>query len=680
MSRRLLLLSGLLALCVVKTPPANAEEGLDEIVVTATRLSQPLPTAPLSISVIRGDDITLGRQQLGIDEALLSVPGLFIQDRYNFAQDLRIAIRGFGARSSFGIRGVKLIVDDIPLTLPDGQGQLDSLDLASAASIEVIRGPAAAYYGNASGGLIRVRSEAPPDEPYIDVGLAGGADGFARARFRAAGRVGATGYVLSTSALDYDGFRDHARTRQRSANLTLTRSVGATGELTLSANVADQPLAEDPGGVNAALADTDPAAARDRNVEFDAGEVLEQWRVAVTYRHALTASIEARWRIYGVDRDFSNKLPFVGGGQVDLDREFRGGGLELAGTVSPKIRWLVGLDVDDQNDRRLRFDNVSGVRGPLAFAQRETVRSDALFATLSVEPAERWLFNIGARYDRLRFRVRDTFLADGDDSGQRRFEQFSPVVGASIRLTDRIVAFANAARSFETPTTTEFANPTGGGFNPALEPQIANSAEIGLRWQSGESLRASIVYYDIRLNDELTPFEIASQPDRNFFENAGRSRRNGVEATLDWRPQQHWRVALAYTGSDFRFTRFTTTDGEDLTGRRTPGIPRHLFTLSADYRTDRYFVGAEFVRAGRMTLTNSGSAEQGPYSVIAARAGRTWETPNSRWRLHLGVNNAGNERYPANTRINAFGGRYFEAAPPRYLYAGFDWRFAHARR
>ncbi|MEM8983394.1 MAG: TonB-dependent receptor [Pseudomonadota bacterium] len=668
--------------CILALLPAAVaaqQAPVEEIVVTATRLPQSAANVPFAISIV--DDLDAGYQQVGLDEALTRVPGVFLQDRYNFAQDLRIAIRGFGARSSFGIRGVKLVVDGIPLTLPDGQGQLDSLDLASAERVEILRGPAAALYGNAAGGLIKVTSERAGATPYAAAGLGVGADGFRRATAKWSAGFEGQGLLLSASALDFDGFRSHARTRQRLFNGVYRRATGGDGELVVTANIADQPLAEDPGGVNAAQASAEPASARSQNVQFDAGEALTQWRLGVSWDRAAGADKRMVWRAYAVDRDFSNRLPFTSAGQVDLDRQVFGAGVTLSRASTSSLRWLLGLDIDEQRDRRQRFDNLDGSRGPQQLDQQEDVRAAGVFAALVYAPTDRWQFTVGGRYDWLRFRVTDDFLADGNDSGLRRFRQFSPQLGAVVALNDGWSMFANVARSFESPTTTEYANPAGGGFNPTIEPAIARSAEIGWRWRRTAFLSAEFTVFRIDLRDELIPFELASEPGRDFFANAGTSRRDGAELSLAWAATKDLSIESAITLNDFRFRRFVADDGSDFSGLRTPGIPRHIVAVSAQYQfSDNGFAALDITRFGAIALNNIGSEQQRAYTVVGLRSGWTFAPSRHAIRLTAGINNLLDEDYPANVRINAFGGRFFEPAPPRHLYVGLEWRFGQAKR
>ena len=257
----------------------TASDALDEIVVTATRMESSLRDVARSVSIVNKDRIQNATQQLGMDEALAGVPGLYIQNRYNFSGDLRVAMRGFGARSSFGIRGIRVYVDGIPETLPDGQSGVDSIDLGSAQSIEVLRGPASSLYGNASGGVIAVSSELGDTEPYVEGKIAAGEFGYQQYGLKTAGQINSADYLLNISRTELDGYRDHAKYRGTQLNGRLGIPFNENDRLLVAVNLAEQPIAQDPGGINAAQAALDPSSARDRNVQFDAGETVEQQRI-----------------------------------------------------------------------------------------------------------------------------------------------------------------------------------------------------------------------------------------------------------------------------------------------------------------------------------------------------------------------------------------------------------------
>ena len=256
----------------------NDATGLDEIIVRATRLDKRINEVPAAISVVTRDDIQRGRQQLALDESLAAIPGVFIQSRYNFSRDLRIAIRGFGARSGFGIRGVKILVDGIPESLPDGQGQSDAIDLGSTAQIEVIRGPSSSLYGNASGGVINITSERGPAIPFAETRLTVGEFDYSQVQLKTGGDTGRLNYLVNFSKMDFDGYRAHSQAENTLLNARFVYTINDESELGLVLNATDQPVANDPGGIDLAQAEADPTSARQRNVDFDTGEVERRWR------------------------------------------------------------------------------------------------------------------------------------------------------------------------------------------------------------------------------------------------------------------------------------------------------------------------------------------------------------------------------------------------------------------
>ena len=665
-------------------PEARDTTGIDEIEVRATRTPKPLDKVPAAISVVTQEAIQRGRQQLGLDESLAAVPGLFMQGRYNFAQDLRIAIRGFGARSNFGIRGVKILVDGIPESLPDGQAQSDGIDLGSAGQIEVIRGPASSLYGNASGGVIHIATERGPTEPFVESRLSTGDFGFRKLQLKAGGDTGRLNYLVNISELQYDGHRDHSETEDTLLNARLVYTIDDSSEFGVVVNVTDQPVANDPGGITLQDAQADPTQARQRNVDFDAGEALDQQRLGLDYRKAIGDKGELQLRNYYVWRDFANKLPFTGGGAVQFDRSFVGGGASYTHAGSFRDRpntLIVGFDIDRQDDERQRFDNNMGVLGALAFDQTELVTSLGVFIQNEIELSDKLALTVGLRYDEVEFDVDDHFLSDGDDSGQRTLSETSPMFGLVYSATDSTSLYATYSTSFETPTTTEFANPSGaGGFNPGIDPQTAENFEVGIRGLIGHRNRYEVSVFTMDVDDELIPFELAAQPGRDFFSNAGKSSRRGAEFAFSSEPINNLSFTLAYTYSDFEFDRFLDDNDNDFSGHAIPGIPDDLLRAELAYRHPSGFYGAvDVLDVGSFFVDNANSIATESYTVANLRAGFT-DLRFGRWVVSpfVGINNLRDAVYPANVRINAFGGRFFEPAPDRHYYGGVSVRYTFA--
>lgn len=655
----------------------SSAQSLDEIVVQATRLETPSAQLPIASSVVEAAQISLAQPLLGLDESLSGVPGLFMQNRFNFAQDLRISMRGFGARAAFGIRGIRIVVDGVPETLADGQGGVDGIDLGSAERIEVLRGGASALYGNAGGGVILVESERGGEQAEINARLASGSFGYQRAQLKAKGEYVRLNYLLSASALSIDGYRAHSEAENNQLNARLEYALDERSNLLASLHVTDQPVANDAGGINAMQASLNPRSARDANIALKAGEALSQMRLGLRYRREIGTDGSLQLHSYYSDRDFAGLLPFAAGGAIDLQRVYAGGGAhyrrEITG-VGLVHNIVAGLEYDKQDDDRTRFFNNGGQRGAVTLLQNEQVTNAALFVQDDIEVSPRFRLLIGARFDRVQFRVRDAFLSDGDDSGARTLSRVSPMLGASWRLSDSLLWYANIAQSFETPTTTELANPsTVGGFNPLLDPQLARSHEIGLRVQASANQYVEAAIYRIDLRDELIGFELAQFPGRDFFANAGATQRRGLE--LAWRvnASEQWQASFAYTYADYVFEKFIDNNGNDFAANTVPGTPQHILQAQLNYEsTDGAYAVLEALHVSDQFVNNANTNLASGHSLFNLRGGKRFVHGDWHIAPYLSISNLLDRRYTANARTNAFGGRYFEPGPTRAIILGIS--------
>lgn len=673
--------------------PAHAQDGatggvtrstmppLEEIIVRSTRLETSLQHVPAAVSVVSKDDIQIARQQLGLDESLTRVPGLFMQNRFNFAQDLRVSIRGFGARANFGIRGVKILVDGIPETLPDGQGSVDGLDIGATEQIEVIRGPSSSLYGNASGGVISLTTEPPPDEPFAEVHASTGRYGYQRIQLKAGGSGERVGYLLSAADTQYDGYRELSRFENRQLTGRFTFDLGGDRELLTVVNFTDQPVADDPGGLTAQLVAENPRAAWPTHVTFRAGEALDQQRIGFVYSMPLGDGHSLTARNYYVWRDFENSLAFANGGIVHFDRFYAGGGLTYTFDgfwLDRPNRLIVGFDYDSQDDDRRRFDNLSGTRGALTFDQNESVKSTGIFLQNELSINENLLLTMGLRLDEVEFDVTDHFLADGDDSGRRKLDGTSPMLGLTYTISPSMSAYATYSTAFETPSTTEFANPTGGGgFNPILDPQEATNLEIGIRGLLAERHRYEVALFSIDVDDELIPFALPETPGRVYYQNAGRSTRNGLEFSLVSQPTDSLQATFAYTYSDFKFDRFVDDSGV-FNGNVIPGTAKHVLFGELSYRNARgLFAALDVLHVDDQYVNNANTAVNDAYTLTNLRVGYEYTTGALIVTPYVGVQNLFDETYNANVRVNDALGRFFEPGPRRNGFAGVsvNWRY-----
>ena len=662
--------------CLTYAPVFADDAPLDEIVVSATRMESTIRDVTRALSVVNKERIQAATQQLALDEALAGVPGLYMQNRYNFAQDLRVSLRGFGARSSFGIRGIRIFVDDIPESLPDGQAQVDSIDIGSAERIEILRGPSSSLYGNASGGVISVQSELGNSSPYAEVRVAAGDYGFRKLQLKSAGAMNSVAYLFNASRQEIDGYRDHSLAEGSMVNAKVAYDLTKIDRLVISLNHTDQPTADDPGGISAEQAAADPRSARDLNVSFNAGESLNQQRVGLVYRHDGETN-DLMLRSYFVWREFGNVLPFTAGGMVDLDRFFYGGGAQYSvGLLADKALSLTtGFDVDLQDDDRKRFDNNAGSRGVLVFDQNEFVTAAGAYANVRYAISDALNVDAGLRLDNIDFDVTDNYLVDGDDSGVLDFQETSASVGINLSLGPGAL-FASYSDSFETPTTTELANPDGsGGFNPSLKAQTAVNYEIGFRGDSADVFYEVVIFH-IDLEDELIPYELPAFPGRTFFQNAGKSSRQGIETALSWRSESGLGVDVSYTYSDFTYDEFMDDSGNDFAGKQLPGLPRHFGYLGLSYQSEKGLYGTvEASYSGSLYANNANDVSVDSYVVSNIRTGYRMHTGRWLFEPYVGINNLFDTTYNSNIRVNAFGGRYYEPAPERNIYVGFVTRF-----
>lgn len=656
---------------------AASEETLEEIVVTATRLPAPARQLPFAIARVDKNEIQSARQQLGLDEALAGVPGLFFQNRYNFAQDLRIAIRGFGARANFGIRGIRLIADDIPLTLPDGQGSVDAIDLGSADSIEVIRGPFSAVYGAASGGVILINSEQGPESPFLSGRVNVGSYDFIQGQVKAGGQSGRLNYMANISSTELDGYRDHSKFETRLLNTRLRYRFDDSTRLTVVINAVDSPRADDPGGLNSREVEANRRQAAPRNLSFNAGESLDQQSLGAALQKMYGDS-ELMLNGFYVNRDFNNRLPFDvnsngQGGSVDLDRSFYGLGVRWTQPFTNHARLIFGGEYAAQRDHRKRFANDFGTLGDLTTDQDEDVSDYAAFIQAMWPAGERLSLNAGARYDRLEYRIRNRLGEDG--SGNIDFNALSPMAGVSWALSDRANIYANVSQSFDPPATTELANPEGAtGFNQMLDEQTALNIELGFKGKTGR-FAYELAAFMIDVDDAIVPFELEGSG-QSFFENAGSSSHDGIEASLIFNLSEGLSASLSYTYSDFEFDEFQGLDGEDYSGNRIPGIPRHLTQAGFRWQPrEDLMLSFDVLHASSYFANNANTVEAGDHTVADFRFEYRWQGSKIEASPFAGINNVFDEEYSGNVRLNAGFGRYFEPAPERNVYAGIEVRW-----
>ncbi len=649
---------------------------IDPIMVTSPRVERDIMETPQAVSVVEPEDIQDGRQGLQLDESLNRVPGVFMQNRYNFAQNLRVSIRGFGARAPFGIRGIRVFVDGIPETLPDGQSQVDGIDLESVDRIEVIRGPSSALYGNATGGVLDIRTMDGPEDRYVELRGTAGSDDFRRYGIRGGGQEGALNYHYSAWEMAYDGFREQSETRKQMFNGKARYDFDRSRSLTTVFTAYNQPLGEDPGGVTRDEVRQNRRAAAPNSIALDAGQDIQQRRLGFIYQDANVAGGTLRARTFYTTRDFEQQLPFPGDSLVGFERDFYGVGVDYSNTFALgafPVRYIVGAEVDEQRDDRYRFNSFTGNQ---VQDERQKATAAGVFAQGDIGLTDRLDLTLAGRLDRVRFRIDDRG-DEPDVSGSETFNEGSFSTGLSYQLLPAHRVYAQVGSSYQTPTFTEFAQiddagEITGGFNPDLDSQRAVNFEVGAKGFLGERTRYDLALFLVRTRDEI----VNTGTDPNQFENAGRTRRYGAELGVEHFVTPRFSVAGAYTYSDFKFRDFETEDGDNLKGNRLGGLPRHAFFGELAWREPGgAYAILDTLLVGRVYADNANEENVAGYGVVNVRVGTTQRVGVSDVETFVAVNNLLDKEYFSNVRVDAGFGRFFEPAPGRNVFGGVRARF-----
>ncbi|HEX5754340.1 MAG TPA: TonB-dependent receptor [Archangium sp.] len=650
---------------------ASAPAAPRETTVVAPRVPTPLNRTPAAVSVVEREDIQEGRATLGLHESLVGVPGLVTQSRNNAAQDLRLSIRGFGARSAFGIRGITVRVDGFPETLPDGQSNVDSLDMASAERVEVLRGLASSLYGNAAGGVVSITTEEGPERPFVEARTVNGDNGLWKLNVKGGGKSGDVRWMVGASRLAQQGWRRLSGTEQVLLNGKVGWTPDGSSEWKAVLSLVDAPEAGDAGGLTRAEVESDPQQASPLNAQYRAGESVRQGRLGLTYRRRLGEAHEVEASGFLALRGFQNALPQT---VVAFDRTF--GGMSVRyGNRTPLLglrsRFTVGAEVQSQADRRKNFDNVEGQPGSaLQLDQDEGVLGLGVFAQEEWELRERLTLVAGARYDVSRYTVEDFLREDGDGTGARTFQQPTGRLGLIWAPVPEVSVFASATQAFEAPTTTELAVPAGagGGLSRDLKPQRSNGVELGARGLLGGRLRYDVALFSVWIRDGLVRFE--DERARAYFRNTGRSRHMGAEVALEAKVTEELRVRAAYNALQATF-RDSVSQGRQLRGKQVPGIPANQVSAEAVYQhASGARAAVEVFSAGGLYADDANTVREHTAWVVNARLGHRFTMGVFEVSPFVGFQNLLSARYSDNVRVNASRGRYFEPAPPLSVYAG----------
>ncbi|MBS7778745.1 TonB-dependent receptor [Acidovorax sp. CCYZU-2555] len=673
------------------------EARLPEIMVHSTLGGTSLEQTPASVSVIDADQMRDRQLQVNLSESLSGVPGLQINNRQNYAQDLQLSVRGYGARSTFGLRGVRLYVDGIPATMPDGQGALSHIDISSLERVEVLRGPYSALYGNSAGGVISMYTETPTGRPTVEGGYSVGSNGQKRISGKASGQTAqGLSYVLSASRYLTDGYRDHSAADRNVANAKLSTAIGDDARLTIVANTMKS-NAQDAQGLTWEQWQANPrrASFRADNGEavaekFNTRKSLEQTQVGATYERRLSGTQSVSLTAYAGHRSMEQyqSLPVAtqapaghAGGVIDMSRDYAGLDARWTGrfdNAPVPVTVTAGLAFDTMKEDRQGYENFIGsqlgVKGALRRNEDNTVTSIDPYVQATWQLAPTWSLGTGLRYSHVKFESDDRYIRAGnpDDSGSVTHSQALPVISLSHQLTPEKTVYVSAGRGFETPTFAELSYRTGsiGGLNLDLQPSASTQYEVGFRERLTGAVKGgwSAALFHSRTSDEIV--SAGASNGRTTYRNAGDTRRQGLELQADLRLAPQWKVQAAYTYLDATFRQ---ASGSAAAGNMLPGLSKQHLSVGLDYDlTSAWRLGVSAEHASKVYVNDANSASAPGYTVAAASVGYRKVMGPWTLRAFARVDNLFDRKYVGSVIVNDGNSRFFEGAPGRQWMTGIS--------
>lgn len=667
--------------------------------VNASRLELSPFDVPAALSVVRVSPAQTGQPGVNLSEALIGVPGILARDRQNYAQDEQISIRGFGARSTFGVRSIRIYMDGIPATLPDGQGQVSQFNLDSADRVEVLRGPFSVLYGNAAGGVVQLWSAEGSDVPQTTIGIYGGSNDSFKYGATTRGRVGSVDYSVAASEFLSGGYREHSRVRRESVNARFGIDLGDQRKLTLVVNRFDQPEAQDPLGLARAQIDDDPRQATAVASQFDTRKSAAQNQLGAIYEQSLTVDDQVRLMAYYGYRSIvqylsipssTQKNPLQSGGIVAPDTRYGGADARWthAGILAGgDFQFVLGASGDYQRQHRTGYENFVGnnlgVRGALRRNEHDNVDNVASYAQWYWHFAQRWSLLLGLRHDEVRFSEHDFYVTarNPDDSGNAQYSATTPVAGIEFRPSRHLRIYTSYGSGFETPTYNELGYRSDGqaGLDFNLRPARSRNLETGLKWQLNDELEFDAAAFRSDTRHELAV--ATNQNGRATYQNVGDTRRQGIEMSFtgELAPAWHLGAALTHVQASFR-SGFLSCSGTPCvaptasvtSGSRLPGVPENYASLRLEHGRDLgWREGVTLSAVGSVTVNDIDSQRAAGYGLVGFDVSYGFALGgSSRLQLSARVDNLADRRYIGSVIVNDGNGRYFEPGPDRSYMLG----------
>ena len=679
--------------------PAKRTVLLPVVKVNASRMAVSPFDLPAALTVVEVAPTSAAKPGINLSESLVGVPGIIARDRQNYAQDEQISIRGFGGRATFGVRSIRLYVDGIPATLPDGQGQVSHFNLDSADRVEVLRGPFSVLYGNAAGGVVQMYSADGTAVPQTTIGMVGGSNDTFRYSADTRGIVGPVDYNIAASEFVSGGYRQHSRVHRESDNAKFGIDLGKKRKLTVVLNRFYQPTAQDELGLTRAQVNVDPRQAAPVALQYNTRKSSKQMQLGLIYDQQVGEDDKLRAMVYHGQRSITQflsippstqKNPLQSGGVVEPDTDY--GGTDLRWTHSGDLldrnyEFILGVSVDYQHQRRLGFENFIGsqlgVIGKLRRNENDDVDNVDEYAQWYWHFAERWSLLLGLRHDDVHFHEQDFYITktNPDDSGRVTYSATTPVVGVQFSPADNLRLYASYGKGFETPSYNELGYRSDGqaGLAFNLQPQRSRNEEVGAKWQIVPALEFDAAAFRADTRNELTVN--TNQNGRATYQNVGSSRRQGMEFSLTGQLGNDWQLSAGFTHLQARFrSDFLTCTSTPCAAPHTqvsagtpiPGVPDNYGSLRLQHGAGLgWNEGITLDGVGSVTVNDTDTQRAAGYGLVNIDASYTFALgTTTRLQLSASVDNVGDRRYIGSVIVNDGNGRYFEPGTDRTYMLG----------
>jgi iron complex outermembrane receptor protein len=670
---------------------AQTEQPTDSILVQSGRLTQRQFDAPTAIYTIDAETIRNSGPQVNLSDVLARAPGVVALNRNNYAQDVQISVRGFGARSAFGLRGFRLITDGIPATTPDGQGQASTVSLTSAEKIEVLTGPLAQLYGNSAGGVIQVFTREADLTPTAQAQIFKGSYGLERTDWQFSQRAGKVGFVADYSTFDIQGYRNNSQARREQLNSVVTADLSADTRLKLIANVFRMPFAKDPLGLTAAQFLTNPKQAGNFALVNDSRKTVNQEQAGAVLEHKLDKDSRIQARIYGGNRENLQyqAASATAGSWVGLERDFHGLGLQIQGKQNLQggkaVDWVAGFDQDYAGENRQGGSAAAGQKtGNVNRKELNESSNRDYFAQANWRVMPDWTFVTGVRQSHVQLKSKDDYLTDGvNGSGSVSYKAANPVMGATWHVSDHLNIYLNQGKGFETPTLSESVytksgNAVIGLFNANLIPSRSQHLELGSKWTPSPSTRVDAAAFRIKTDNEIvTSLSVGG---RTAFTNASETWREGLELSARHTFNSNWRTQLTATVMNAEYA-----NGTSLAGKSLPGIPQKQLFTSISWAENGFQNTSKKTLQGKTASldwiarsslwandVNDASGAAAGYGLLNARIKQGFEWRQTNFEAYLGVDNLTDKKAVSSVIINQAGRQYFEPLLPRNWVIGIS--------